>query len=161
MNHPIPRSPFFALYGSHSSDWRDRVARRLDERGIASFDPSDSRWRKITPETGDDLQELVDRLVARQWLALQQACGVIFHLGASHVDPETNHYGNHPAARFELGLIAGCPNLPAFVHVSGEADGRNYLRAQLHLHRHLRSFDTLEEATEAAIQWFQAGHPWR
>ena len=142
----VPKHPagtYVGLYGSTGGQWRQRCKHLLDAASIPWHDPSDPRWDSITHENGDDHQELIDRLVAEEYEALRGAQCVIFHL-AGGADPPASL-----AARSELGWLAGS-GIETFVHVDGNARGRNYVGAVVKLYPHLVSCSTLEDAIQAS-----------
>jgi nucleoside 2-deoxyribosyltransferase len=144
----IPSVPYVALYGSHEGIWRKEAVVLLSRAGVPFFDPTDREaWSRITEETGDALQDEVDRLVKKQRDALLGASAVVFYLARSQ--------GMSPAARFELGLLAAS-SIPVFLHVAPDAGGRNYVWAQAKFSPNLRPFPSLNEAVLAAIDGFKS-----
>jgi len=156
----IPDRPYVALYGTHDSDsagrggWRDAVVGRLHEYGINAFDPTDRKgWDPITEKNGDEQQEEINRLVARQHRALLGAACVIHHLlGSVRGDPTTSH-----AARAELAFLMGT-QIPTFFVIEPKIDGRNYLWAVAKLHPHLHRCSDVEQATTRAIEYMRTAH---
>lgn len=150
----IPGLPYVALYGSHVGEWRQEVAGILEAGGVPFYDPRDPRWRNVTEETGDELQDVVDELVEVQRRALLGAAAVLFYVARAD--------GNSPAARFELGMLSRMPETPVFVHITEDTVGRNYLFAQVKLSPHFRWCPSLLAAAEAVTAWYRgrAGLRW-
>ena len=160
-----PPDAYIGLYGSHSGDWREHCARRFASWGIATFDPTDTdSWARVTDETGDQLQDLVNTLVARQHEGILGASAVVFHLARrwSSVGPSDPrvHAGDLTAfaARAELGFLAGA-GIHTWVHIEPDVLGRNYLWALCSLYPSLRRVSSLEEAMEGARASLLASRP--
>ncbi len=162
----IPRAPYVALYGSHTGDWRKVVVARLSAAGFGHYDPTDENWKGVDEENGDAKQNLIDKLVARQYEALRGAACVVFHLAAAMrwreappapgVAKPNGTPVAAPAARFELGLLAGLGAPPVFVHIEPDVVGRNFLWAYVQQRPNLVRCQTLDEAGERAIAFMRA-----
>jgi hypothetical protein len=145
----IPKQPYVALYGSHSGPWRQTCTQLLSANGIAWYDPSDKDWQTISDENGDQMQSVVDRLVAKQQQALLRARCVIFHLSTPNSDPAND---KSLAARCELGFLMG-RGIQTFVHIESDVKGRNYLWAAVSLYAHVSRYGSLANAVHAAIRY--------
>lgn len=151
----IPRRPFVGLFGSHIGAWRSGVAADLTAAGVASFDPTDPRWKRIRESTGDALQPLVDRLVAKQLRAIEASACIVFFIGGDDGGRDGRKTCLHsPAARCELGLLAALAK-PTFAYVEPTAIGRNYLWALMRRHPTLVRCDGLAQARDRAIAWMR------
>lgn len=179
LSMAIPTSPFIALYGSHSGDWREPIVASLKNQQIAYYDPTDPAWQSINEQNGDDKQADINALVAKQHSALRAATCVIFHLAYYRTEQgikiKTNEQGQAAsltsfAARCELGFLTGLsatlasqqPPIPVFVHIEDDTEGRHYLWAQMAMYPHMVRCTTLQAATEQALNYFakqQANRP--
>ena len=142
----IPAAPYVALYGSHSGPWRAECQRALDAANIRWYDPTDPQWAAVTDANGDEQQDLVNRLVAKQHRGMREASCVVFHL-ASHKEGKAI---TAFAARCELGFLIG-HGIPTFAHIEPGVVGRNYLWAAMKPYPHIVRVQTLAEAVEGAI----------
>uniref|UniRef100_A0A7S2QSN1 TIR domain-containing protein n=1 Tax=Chlamydomonas chlamydogama TaxID=225041 RepID=A0A7S2QSN1_9CHLO len=143
----LPSRPYVALYGSNTEyKWRVEAAARLQAHGVPCYDPADQRWQQVTEQTGDQQQRLVDELVTVQRHALTHAACVLFHMARVE--------GNSPAARFELGMLSCMPQLPVFLHVAPDTLGRNYVWAQARLSPNFQTFETMDHALDAVMDWY-------
>jgi hypothetical protein len=142
----IPRAPYVALYGSHSGPWRAECQRGLDAENVRWYDPTDPQWAAVTDANGDEQQELVDALVAKQHRAMRGAACVIFHLASSKEGKAITAF----AARCELGFLIG-HGIITFAHIEPDVVGRNYLWAAIKPYPHMMRMTTLAEAVESAI----------
>ncbi|HEY8188378.1 MAG TPA: hypothetical protein VIF64_20075 [Pyrinomonadaceae bacterium] len=159
----IPDKPYVALYGSHSGNWREACIKLLSHNNLLWYDPSDQRWSDITNENGDQMQPLINRLVAKEQRGLMQARCVVFHLSHPVASSATrrkraretrNDDENFLAARCELGFLIG-RGIPTFVHIDSDVEGRNYLWAAIKISPSLIRCRSLLEATKRAIQYMK------
>ncbi|MBL8683570.1 MAG: hypothetical protein JNK05_30650 [Myxococcales bacterium] len=153
----VPGGSFVALYGSNSGDWRERVAAKLDDAGVAWFSPMDPRWSSINADNGDEMQSLVDALVEREHAALERATCVLFHLGryVFRDNTITGHTTMALASRAELGFLAG-RGIETVVHVEPDVEGRNYLWAVANRYSHMTRVTTLDAAVARVIERMRA-----
>jgi hypothetical protein len=152
----IPPTPYVALYGSNSGDWRVPVVSALDDARVHWFDPTTPEWDAINWENGDALQPTIDRLVQREQDALEGAACVLWYIArrVRRDGQETGETTIALASRLELGVVLGRGS-PTFVVIEDDVVGRNYLRAVV------RRFgakaimcESLDEATSRVIAFF-------
>ena len=144
---PKPTQPYIALYGSHGSRWRDKLAAVLESKQIPFCDPTDIRWQQISEQNGDEKQDLIDELVDTQHQTLTDAKVAIVYL---HADSPSY------AARAELAFLMGWrPQIPTFFVVDGQCTGRNYIWAAARRYDHMVKCNSLEHALDKAIKSFR------
>jgi hypothetical protein len=152
----IPSSPYVALYGSNSGDWRAAIAARLDAANIPWFDPTNDEWNGIDWHNGDALQAKIDRLVKREQDAMLGARCALWHIGRTIREGvvDTGKTTEAFACRLELGVLLG-RGLRTWVVIEPDVTGRNYLRAAAGAHPSASVCESDEEATEKLIAWWQ------
>ena len=149
----IPQTPYVALYGTHSGDWRTTCSDLLSANSINWYNSVDERWKNITEKNGDQMQSVIDNLVAKQQEALLRSACVVFHL-SSHYFADTGRNGTERslAARCELGFLIGT-GIRTFAHIEPDAEGRNYLWAAMKASPLMFRCGTLNDAINAAITY--------
>ncbi|WP_437723502.1 hypothetical protein [Sorangium sp. So ce861] len=154
----IPPTPYVAVYGSNSGDWRDGVIAALAAAGLSWFEPSDDGWATIDAASGDARQAEIDALVAREHRGMLGASCVIFHLARRKVvgGAPTGETTVALASRCELGFLTG-RGIRTFAHVEPDVEGRNYLWAQMALYPGwMTRCASLDDATARAIAFIRS-----